>query len=92
MPWLLMTNHENANKNSWGIFMKGIGLRAKLAMGFGTLLATLILTGSVGYYSSSKVIAAAEAVTFSLQRKEVATAIELGVRKQVQSALRPKWS
>jgi methyl-accepting chemotaxis protein len=66
--------------------MKGIGLRAKLAMGFGTLLATLILTGSVGYYSTSKVIAAARAVTFSLQRKEVATAIELGVRKQVQSA------
>jgi methyl-accepting chemotaxis protein len=66
--------------------MKGIGLRAKLAMGFGTLLATLILTGSVGYYSTTKVIAAAKAVTFSLQRKEVATAIELGVRKQVQSA------
>ena len=66
--------------------MKAIGLRAKLAMGFGTLLAMLILTGSVGYYSTVKVIAAAEDVTFSLKRKEAATSIELGVGKQVQSA------
>jgi methyl-accepting chemotaxis protein len=66
--------------------MKAIGLRAKLALGFGILLATLIMTGSVGYYSTGRVIAAAEDVRFSLKRKEVATAIELGVRKQFQSA------
>ena len=66
--------------------MKAIGLRAKLAMGFGTLLAMLILISAVGYYSTGKVIAAAEGVIFSLKRKEVATAIELAVRKQVQSA------
>ncbi len=69
-----------------GLSMKAMGLRAKLAMGFGTLLAMLILTGLVGYHSTGKVIAAAEDVTFSLKRKEVATAIELGVRKQIQSA------
>src|SRR5260370_16738818 len=69
-----------------GRSMKAMGLRAKLAMGFGTLLAMLILTGLVGYHSTGKVIAAAEDVTFSLKRKEVATAIELGVRKQIQSA------
>jgi methyl-accepting chemotaxis protein len=66
--------------------MKAFGLRAKLALGFGTLLAMLILTGAVGYYSTGKVIAAAADVTFSLKRKEVATAIELGVRKQTRSA------
>lgn len=55
-------------------------------MGFGTLLTMLVLTGAVGYYSISKVIAAAEAVPISLKRKEVATAIELGVRKQNRSA------
>src|ERR1700730_11043555 len=66
--------------------MKAIGLRAKLALGFGILLATLIMTGSVGYYSTGRVIAATEDVRFSLKRKEVATAIELGVRKQFQSA------
>jgi methyl-accepting chemotaxis protein len=66
--------------------LKAIGLRTKLALGFGTLLVLLIVTGSVGYYSTGKVIAAAKDVSFSAKRKEGATAIELGVRKQVQSA------
>jgi methyl-accepting chemotaxis protein len=66
--------------------MKAFGLRAKLALGFGTLLAMLILTGAVGYYSTGKVIAAAADVSISLTRKEVATAIELAVRKQIRSA------
>jgi methyl-accepting chemotaxis protein len=66
--------------------MKTFGLRAKLAWGFGTLLATLVLTGSVGYYSTGKVVKAAEDVAFSLKRKEIATAVELGVRKQLRSA------
>jgi|SRR5580658_1147555 methyl-accepting chemotaxis protein len=66
--------------------MKTFGLGAKLAWGFGTLLATLVLTGSVGYYSTGKVVKAAEDVAFSLKRKEVATAVELGVRKQLRSA------
>lgn len=66
--------------------MKAFGLRAKLALGFGTLLAMLVLTGAVGYYSTGRVIAAAADVSFSLKQKEVATAIELGVRKQIRSA------
>ena len=67
--------------------MKGIGLRQKLALGFGTLLALLILTGSVGYYSTGRVIAAAEDVRFSLKtEREFATAVELSVRKQIQAA------
>jgi methyl-accepting chemotaxis protein len=66
--------------------MKTFGLRAKLAWGFGTLLATLVLTGSVGYYSTGKVVTAAGDVVFSLRRKEIATAVELGVRKQLRSA------
>jgi methyl-accepting chemotaxis protein len=69
-----------------GVQMKGIGLRQKLALGFGTLLALLILTGSVGYHSTGRVIAAAEDMRVSLKRKEVATAVELSVRKQIQSA------
>jgi len=66
--------------------MKRFGLRTKLMLGFGTLLALLILTGAVGFYSIARVITAAEGVPYSLKRKEVATAIELGVRKQVWSA------
>ena len=66
--------------------MKAIGLRSKVALGFGTLLATLMLTSAVGYYSTAKVSAAAESVIVSLKRKELATAIEVGVRKQFQSA------
>jgi hypothetical protein len=34
--------------------MKATGLRAKLAIGFGILLAMLIMTGSVGYYSTAE--------------------------------------
>jgi len=66
--------------------MKRFGLKAKLALGFGTLLALLILTGAAGFYSTARVIGAAGGVPFSLKRKEVATAIELGVRQQVWSA------
>jgi methyl-accepting chemotaxis protein len=65
--------------------MKGSGLRAKLATGFGTLLALLVVMGAVGYYSIGRVIAAAQDVAFFLKQKEVASAIELGVRKQLQS-------
>src|SRR5271165_2658340 len=66
--------------------MKRFGLRTKLALGFGTLLTLLILTAAVGYYSTGRVIEAAESVPVSLKRKEVATAVELAVRKQVRSA------
>jgi len=69
-----------------GACMMAISLRVKLALGFGILLAMLILTGSIGYYSTGRVIAAAEDVRFSLKRREAATAVELGMRKQIQSA------
>jgi|HubBroStandDraft_1064217.scaffolds.fasta_scaffold00370_19 methyl-accepting chemotaxis protein len=65
--------------------MKAFGLRAKLAVGFSTLLAMLILTGAVGYYSTGNVIAAGQDVSYSLKRKEVALGIELGLRKQIRS-------
>jgi methyl-accepting chemotaxis protein len=65
--------------------MKHIGLRAKLALGFGTLLVLLVLTGLVGYYSTSRVIAAAEGAGFSMKRKELATEVELAVRNQARS-------
>jgi methyl-accepting chemotaxis protein len=65
--------------------MNSLGLRAKLAIGFGTLLSLLVLIGAVGYYSVGRVISAAEGVAFSLKRKEVASAIELAVRKQLWS-------
>jgi methyl-accepting chemotaxis protein len=66
--------------------MKATGLRAKLAIGFGILLAMLIMTGSVGYYSTLRVTAAAESVRVFLEEREGATDVELGVRKQFQSA------
>jgi methyl-accepting chemotaxis protein len=65
--------------------MKTFGLRAKLALGFSTLLAMLILTGTVGYYSTGKVVAASQDVRSLLKRKEVALGIELGIRKQLRS-------
>ena len=66
--------------------MKRFGLKTKLALGFGALLILLILTAAVGFYSTVRVIAAAEGVPVSLHRKEIATAVELAVRKQVRSA------
>jgi methyl-accepting chemotaxis protein len=66
--------------------MKATGLRAKLAIGFGILLAMLIMTGSVGYYSTLRVTVAAESVRVFLEKREEATDVELGVRKQFQSA------
>jgi methyl-accepting chemotaxis protein len=67
--------------------MRQLGLKAKLAIGSGALVAMIVLTGAVGYYSSSRVVAASTGVTFSLKQKAVATDIELGIGKQLRGAL-----
>ena len=67
--------------------MGHLGLKAKLAAAFGALVAMIVFTGAVGYYSTSRVMGASADVTFSLKQKAVATSIELGVRKQLSAAL-----
>lgn len=66
--------------------MNRIGLRAKLAVGFGTLLTMLLFLGAVGYYSLRRVTAATEAANDSLTRKQYVTLIEIQVAKQIQAA------
>jgi methyl-accepting chemotaxis protein len=67
--------------------MRHLGLNAKLAGGFGALVALIIFTGAVGYYSTGRLITASTDVTFSLKEKAAATSIEMGIRKQVRSAV-----
>jgi methyl-accepting chemotaxis protein len=66
--------------------VKRVGLRAKLAWGFGLLLTMLVLLGGVSYYSLLRVTAATEQANNSLTRKQQATLIEVEVRKQIQAA------
>jgi methyl-accepting chemotaxis protein len=67
--------------------MRHLGLNAKLAAVFGALVAMIIFTGGVGYYSTERLIGASTDVAFSLKQKAAATSIEMGIRKQVRSAV-----
>jgi methyl-accepting chemotaxis protein len=66
--------------------MSKLGLRAKLAIGFSVLLAMLVMLGGMAYMAIRKVTAATEEANLSLKKKELATLLEVGVRKQIQSA------
>jgi methyl-accepting chemotaxis protein len=66
--------------------MGKLGLRAKLAAGFSVLLAMLVLMGGMGYTAIRKVTAATEEANLSFKKKELATLLEVAVRKQIQSA------
>ena len=63
-----------------------LGLRAKLAMGFGLLLAMLVVLGGMAYTAIRKITVAAEETNASVEKREVITQIDVGVRKQIQSA------
>jgi methyl-accepting chemotaxis protein len=67
--------------------MRHLGLNTKLAAGFCALVAMIIFTAAVGYYSIGRLIAASTDVTFSLKQKDAATSIEMGIRKQIRSAV-----
>ena len=66
--------------------MRRLGLRAKLALGFGLLLAMLVVLGGAAYLAIRKVTAATEEVNGSVKKREVITQVEVGLRKQIQSA------
>lgn len=66
--------------------MNRLGLRTKLATGFGLLLVLLVLLGGVSYYSLLRVTAATEEANSSLTRKQHATLTEVDVRKQIQAS------
>jgi methyl-accepting chemotaxis protein len=67
--------------------MRRFGLSAKLAAGFGALVAVIVFTGAVGYYSTARRIGTLTDVMFSLKQKGAATSIEMSIRKQIRSAL-----
>jgi methyl-accepting chemotaxis protein len=58
----------------------------KLAIGFALLLTMLVVLGGMAYVALQKVTAATEVANVSLKKKELATLIEVAVRKQIQSA------
>ena len=66
--------------------MGRMGLRTKLAIGFALLLAMLVALGGTAYLSIQKVTAAVEEANVSVKKKEIITQIEMGLRKQIQSA------
>jgi methyl-accepting chemotaxis protein len=66
--------------------MNRVGLRTKLAFGFGMLLTMLVLLGGVSYYSLLRVNSATESANDALTRKQYVTSIEVQVGKQVQAA------
>jgi len=66
--------------------MRRLGLRAKLALGFGLLLAMLVVLGGAAYVAIRKVTDATEEVNASVKKREVITQVEVGLRKQIQSA------
>ena len=70
--------------------MNRLGLRTKLATGFGLLLALLVFLGGVSYYSLFRVTAATEVANSSLTRKQLATLTEVEVRKQIQAEIRKR--
>src|ERR1700678_303948 len=67
--------------------MRHLGLKAKLAAGFGALVAMIIFTGAVGYHSIGRLIAASADVTSSLKQKTAAASIEIGLQKQIRGAV-----
>jgi methyl-accepting chemotaxis protein len=58
-----------------------------LAASFGALIAMIVLSGAVGYYSTERRIRTLTEATFSLKHEGAATSVEIGVRKQIRSAL-----
>ena len=66
--------------------MRQLGLTTKLAIGFALLLAMLVALGGAAYQAVRKVTIATERANTSMKKKEIATLIEVAVRKQIQSA------
>src|SRR5579872_532429 len=63
-----------------------MSLRTKLIAGFSLLLCLLVGMGVVSYYGTSRLALAAESAARALERKDLATAIELAARKQMRTA------
>lgn len=61
-------------------------LRTKFITGFGLLLSLLVGMGAVSYYGTGRLALSAESAGQALDKKELATAIELAARKQMQAA------
>jgi methyl-accepting chemotaxis protein len=66
--------------------MGRLGLRAKLAIGFGFLLTMLIVLGGMANVAIRKITVATEGANISVKKKELITQIDGAARKQIQSA------
>ncbi|MGA9042934.1 MAG: methyl-accepting chemotaxis protein [Terriglobales bacterium] len=66
--------------------MEKLTLKMKLTVGFGLLLTFLMLTASFDFYATRHLVSAAEEANAALTRKELATSIEVALRKQVGAA------
>jgi methyl-accepting chemotaxis protein len=66
--------------------MGRLGLRAKLAIGFGLLLTMLVALGGMAYFAVQKVTTATEGANVSVKKKELITQIDVRIRKEIQAA------
>lgn len=66
--------------------MDKLTLKMKLIVGFGLLLTFLMLTASFDFYATKHLVSAAEEANNALKSKDLATSMEVDVRRQVQAA------
>jgi methyl-accepting chemotaxis protein len=66
--------------------MRDLGLKTKMAMGFGLTLALLASTGGFSHYTTTHLASAAQDVENDMKKKDLATAIDVAVRRQIWAA------
>jgi len=66
--------------------MRTLSLKTKMALGFGVILALLASTGGFSYYATLRVASAAQDVENDVQKKDLATSIDVAVRRQIWAA------
>ena len=64
-----------------------LSLRARLRLGFGVMLSVLVLMGAFILYAGRSMKLAADQSVEAEQRKQFATAIEVGIERQMNAAL-----
>jgi methyl-accepting chemotaxis protein len=66
--------------------MRNLGLKIKMALGFGLILALLVSTHLFSYYATKRLGAAAQDVENDLRKKASVTSIDVAVRRQIWAA------
>src|ERR1700690_1736573 len=66
--------------------MRNLGLKIKMALGFGVTLALLATTGVFSYYATTHLAAAAQDVENDLKKKDLVASVDVAVQRQILAA------